>query len=139
MIGVIIVTHGDMAKGMKNAAEMIVGEKEFLFAIGYHVGESLKDLENRICRSIDRNKKYDKWIIFSDMFGGTPSNVSSVVITQKNGVLITDVNLSMVLQALTNAGKSDFKTCIKSVMESGENCPRMITKEAIMKSSVNNE
>ncbi|SKC35698.1 PTS sugar transporter subunit IIA [Maledivibacter halophilus] len=132
MIGIIIVSHSNMANGIKDAVEMIVGEQENLFSVGYYIEDSLEDLSNNITNIID-NGECDEWIIFTDMFGDTPSNVSAVVTTQKNADVITGVNLVMILEILNMRKNHNKNEIIDQIVNIGKSGITTITKDEIMK------
>jgi len=131
LTGIILVSHSDMAEGTKHAAEMSLGSQEFLFAVCYYVGESFEDLYNNIQSVIDQNK-CENWILFTDMFGDTPSNVAALISTKNNAVVITGFSLGMLLEALVRRQNLDFKLLAESVMNSGKNGIKYIDRQMIL-------
>lgn len=131
MKGIIIVTHSNMAKGAKDAAEMIVGEQEHLYAVGFYVGEGLEDLHSKIQKIIDDNK-CDEWIIFTDMFGATPANVSSVIATENEATIVTGFNLSMILESLALRDSIETKELVSRLTDIDNLGIRYIDKDIIL-------
>ncbi len=76
MIGVIIITHGDLGKELLASAERILGKQEYVELIPVHVGDGLKNIRNRISDIIKDAGFPREKIILVDIFGGTPSNAS---------------------------------------------------------------
>lgn len=132
MTGIIVVTHSNMADGIKDAAEMIVGEQKGFFSVGYYVGESLEDLYKKIEDIILLNTLYENWIIFIDMFGDTPSNVASVICTKYNVTIVTGVNLGMLMEAIVSRNSSKGDDLIDSLLEVGKSSIRYINKDMIL-------
>lgn len=131
MTGIIVVTHSNMADGVKNAAEMILGEKEAFFPVGYYVGESLEDLYNKIENIILENS-CEKWIIFTDMFGDTPSNVASIICTKHDAVVVTGVNLGIVIETLVSRDNLERDDLVTSLLNIGKSDIRYIDRDIIL-------
>ncbi|WP_132995666.1 PTS sugar transporter subunit IIA [Sporanaerobacter acetigenes] len=131
MTGIIIVTHSNMAEGIKDAAEMILGEKEGFFAVGYYVGESLEDLYNKIENVILENT-CEEWVIFTDMFGDTPSNVASIVCTKYDAVVVTGANLGMIIETLVSRDSLKRDEFIDSLLNVGKSDIRYIDRDIIL-------
>lgn len=100
MVGVIIVTHCDLAQEFLRAARLIVGEDralEGIEVISVQANEMNEDLLKRIggaIRKVDRGKGV---LILTDMFGGTPSNVSLSFLKEGKVEVVTGVNLPMMV------------------------------------------
>lgn len=132
MIGIIIVTHSDMASGIHKAVEMIAGKQENFSSIGFYVDDTLEELSQKIDSEIKKNN-CENTIIFTDMFGDTPTNVSAVVTTKINAVVVTGVNLGMVLESLTCREYLEIDRLIEQITKAGTDGIRYITKELIEK------
>ena len=76
MIGVVVVTHGQLATELVNAAEMIVGDLPRFSAVSIGWHEDTEDARHEIAQAIERVKQADGVLILTDMFGGTPSNLA---------------------------------------------------------------
>ncbi len=98
MIGIIVVTHGQLANELVNAAEMIVGEIPNVTAvsIGWHF--SPQDAEKEIKNAIEKTDSGQGSVILTDMFGGTPANLSLTFLEKDRVEVITGVNLSMLIK-----------------------------------------
>jgi PTS system mannose-specific IIA component len=97
MIGALVVSHGHLAQELLAAAEMIVGEISHMQAvsIGWHddVNEARSEIERRIS-DVDSGAGV---LLLTDMFGGTPSNISLAFLSEAVEV-VSGVNLSMVIK-----------------------------------------
>ncbi|MGZ5467990.1 MAG: PTS sugar transporter subunit IIA, partial [Candidatus Aminicenantales bacterium] len=76
MIGGIIVCHGRMAEELLNALTIILGEAPNIEAISIGWYDDVEDSKKKIAQSLKRVDQKSGVVIFTDMFGGTPSNLS---------------------------------------------------------------
>ena len=79
MIGVVVVTHGQLATELVNAAETIVGDLPNFFAVSIGWHEDVQDARDEIAAAIERVKQPGGVLLATDMFGGTPSNLGDHV------------------------------------------------------------
>lgn len=131
MTGIIVATHSNMADGIKDAVEMILEEQKAFFSVGYYVGESLEDLYKKIENTILENP-HENWIVFTDMFGDTPSNVASIICTKYDAFIITGVNLGMVIESLVLRDSLKADCLIDSLLEAGKSGIRYIDRDMIL-------
>lgn len=113
MVGVIVITHCNLAEEFLRATRLIVGEDKALEGIeGLSVQptEMNEDLRMRISSAIRKVDRGDGVLILTDMFGGTPSNLSLSFLKDEEVEVVTGVNLPMMV-ALGNyrKGKSLHK------------------------------
>jgi len=95
MIGAIIITHGKLAEVLVATAEAITGKLENVRHISIDACDSAKCISDAIGSAVKTMHRKDGIIIFTDMFGGTPSNIGlSFLETGK----VTGVNLPMLLK-----------------------------------------
>ena len=98
MIGIVVVTHGQLARELVSSAEMIVGEIPDVtsVSIGWH--DSPEDAQKEIREAIKRVEKGNGTVVLTDMFGGTPSNLSLSFLETDRLEVITGVNLPMLIK-----------------------------------------
>ena len=120
LIGGLIVTHGQLGHELVAAAEMIVGEISHIasVSIGWHddVNESKKDIEEAV-RTVDMGKGV---IIFTDMFGGTPSNVTLSLLKKDEVEIVTGVNLPMIVRLATQTEQDLLSELATKVKDQGK-------------------
>ena len=75
MIGVVVVTHGQLATELVNAAEMIVGDLPQFTAVSIGWHDDVNDAREEIAQAIERVRGDAGVLLLTDMFGGTPSNL----------------------------------------------------------------
>jgi PTS system mannose-specific IIA component len=98
MIGIVIVTHGNLATEVLKTAELIVGNIENAEAIDIDPKTSMEQIHNDIERAIKSVDNGDGVLVMTDMFGGTPSNLSLSFLGRYNVEVITGVNIPMLLR-----------------------------------------
>src|ERR1043165_5986479 len=108
MIGVVVVTHGQLAAELLNAAEMIVGDlpKFAAVSIGWH--EDVNDARDEIAKAVERVDGESGVLVLTDMFGGTPSNLGMTFLKKDRVEVITGVNLPMLIKLANLRGSSDL-------------------------------
>lgn len=98
MIGIVIATHGKMAEGIADAVSMIIGKQSQFIPLGIKADETTECFSQRLSNAINKVNSGKGVIVFTDLFGATPTNVSGNFIYKSNIELITGVNLPMVLE-----------------------------------------
>lgn len=106
MIGAVIVTHGRLARELLDATERIVGTTECIRAVSMDWDDEVADAREEIRGAIGEVDQGDGVLIFTDMFGGTPTNVSLAFLEKERVEIITGVNLPMIIK-LTSLQNSD--------------------------------
>ncbi|MEK6372334.1 MAG: hypothetical protein AABO58_06525 [Acidobacteriota bacterium] len=100
MIGALIVTHGHLANELLNAAQRIETNIGLIEAVPLEWTDSVDEAREKIRKALDRLGA-DSVIIFTDMFGGTPSNISLSFLEKDRVEIITGVNLPMIVKFAT--------------------------------------
>ncbi|MET3696681.1 PTS system mannose-specific IIA component [Bacillus oleivorans] len=103
-IGLIIATHGGLAEGLKSAIQLIMGPQDNLRTIGLQPGKDIQDMKHAIKEKIIELNQYNHVFIMSDLFGGTPSNSTTLVQKEFQHKVrhLTGVNLPMLIQFYTS-------------------------------------
>jgi PTS system mannose-specific IIA component len=100
MIGVLVVTHCRLGDALLEATEFILGERpEAMTAVSIDIKENADKLRNKIADAIKKLKGDDGILILTDMFGGTPSNLSYSFLEEGRIEVISGVNLPMLIRA----------------------------------------
>jgi PTS system mannose-specific IIA component len=100
MVGVVIVTHCHLASELLTATRLIVGEEkalEGMEALSVQVNEMNDDLRRRIAAAVRKVDRGQGVLILTDMFGGTPSNLSLSFLKEGQVEVVTGVNLPMMV------------------------------------------
>jgi PTS system mannose-specific IIA component len=121
MIGVVVVTHGQLATELVNAAETIVGELPRFAAVSIGWHEDTEDARNEIAQAIARVDDGTGVLILTDMFGGTPSNLAMTFLAEERVEVITGVNLPMLIKLVNMPQPSDLLAVARDMREHGRN------------------
>lgn len=119
MIGVVVVTHGQLATELVNGAEAIVGDlPQFAaVAIGWH--EDTEDAREEIARAIARVRQDRGVLILTDMFGGTPANLAMTFLAEGAVEVVTGVNLPMLIKLSGITEQADLLAVARDLREHG--------------------
>jgi len=120
MIGGLIVTHGRLAIELLNAAEMIVGEVHHITAVSLGWHDDVDMATGTIEKALERVKGPDGVLILTDMFGGTPTNISSTFLDQDKVEVVTGVNLPMLIKLAQIGEGQTLAAAAKIVKEQGQ-------------------
>lgn len=117
MIGIVVVTHGQLGQALTDTAELIFGATpESVISVSIDLNEPVKKLNEKIqaaIKSVDSNKGI---LLLTDMFGGTPSNLSYSFMDEGRIEVISGVNLPVLLKAINIRNKDmDLNQMAKTI------------------------
>ena len=121
MIGIVVVTHGQVATELVNAAETIVGDLPHFSAVSIGWHEDTEDARAEIEQAIARVEQGNGVLILTDMFGGTPTNLAVTFLALDRVEVITGVNLPMLIKLAGLVGASDLIAVAREMREHGRN------------------
>jgi len=98
MIGVLITTHGDLGKELIKAAEMIKGPMRGVLHIPIDQSKGVEEIKKEMMGAIKKLDQGKGVLIMTDLFGGTPSNISLSFMKEGKVEVLTGVNLPMMLK-----------------------------------------
>ena len=125
-VGVVIVTHGQLATELLNAAEMIVGDLPHFTAlsIGWH--DDVTAAREAMQEAATRLNAGAGVLLVTDMFGGTPANLALSLVDAGRVEVITGVNLPMLIKlARTTHGQRDLAGLARQACQDGKDAIRM--------------
>jgi PTS system mannose-specific IIA component len=121
MIGVVVVTHGQLATELVNAAETIVGDLPNFFAVSIGWHEDVQDARAEIAAAIEKVRQPGGVLLATDMFGGTPANLGITFLEQDRIEIVTGVNLPMLLKAASIKEPASLIEIARTLREHGRN------------------
>src|SRR5262249_9020783 len=98
MIGILLVTHGRLAEELRAAALTIQPGLERIVAVALEWSETGEDAREKIRRGLEQADEGDGAVILTDMFGGTPTNLTLPFLRKDRVEIVTGVNLPMDLK-----------------------------------------
>ncbi len=119
MIGIVLVTHGKLADEFRGALEHVVGPQKMIETIAIGASDNMEKRRDDILAAANKVNGDNGVIILTDMFGGTPSNLSISIMVPGEIEVLAGVNLPMLIKLASIRGESDIKTAIKAARDSG--------------------
>ena len=120
MIGLLIVTHCDLSTEFLKAAEFIVGRIDLADTISITQSLDSDQIRKTIAEKIADLNKGKGVLILTDMFGGTPSNLSLSFLKEEMVEVITGVNLPMVIAIAHNRSDIELSELAEKAQEAGK-------------------
>jgi PTS system mannose-specific IIA component len=117
VIGIVVVTHGQLAAELVNAAGQIVGEIPRIVAVSIGWADDMNVAREAIERAL-AEVGTDGALVLTDMFGGTPTNVTLPFLSERVEI-VTGVNLPMLIK-LTSLREGDLLEVARVVREQGK-------------------
>ena len=119
MIGIVLVTHGNLAREFLAALEHVVGPQQCVSTVCIGADD---DMEKRRAEILERTRACDTGegvIVLTDMFGGTPSNLAISIMQQREVEVIAGVNLPMLVKLARVRADLEIKQAVKEAAEAG--------------------
>ena len=120
MIGIIIVTHGNLALELKSAMEHILGVQKNIEIICISSDDDLDERKNDIEGSIKKIDNNNGIVMLTDMFGGTPSNLAISFLKTGKIEIISGVNLPMLVKLIGLRDSNDLQKVARESKESAQ-------------------
>ena len=121
MLSVVVITHGQLATELLNAAETIVGDLPRFAAVSIGWHDDVEDAREEIAQAVTRVDEGDGVLLLTDMFGGTPSNLGITFLKSDNVEVLTGVNLPMLLKVASIEGSTSLLEAARQMREHARN------------------
>jgi PTS system mannose-specific IIA component len=121
MIGVVVVTHGQLASELVSAAETIVGDLPQMKAVSIGWHEDVQDARQEIAAAIAAVAGPEGVIVATDMFGGTPANLGITFLEAGKVEVVTGVNLPMLIKLASLRDTATVLDAARQIREHGRN------------------
>lgn len=106
MIGIVIVAHGGLAREYLAAVEHVVGAQDGMLSIAIGAEDDRAEKQSEICAAADAVDSGDGVVIVTDMFGGSPSNLSLRACNPENRRILYGANLPMLIKLAKSRKRS---------------------------------
>ena len=120
MIGLVLVTHGSLAKEFQLALEHVVGPQEQVDTISIGPDDDMEQRRQDILDAVGRVNSGSGTIILTDMFGGTPSNLAISIMEPGLIEVVAGVNLPMLIKLAGVRSSDDMDAALDKAVESGK-------------------
>jgi PTS system mannose-specific IIA component len=118
VIGIVIVAHGGLSKEYLAAVEHVVGKQEGIATVAIEPTHDRHVKETEICNAAEDVDAGDGVVIVTDMFGGTPSNLSMLACKPQNRKIVYGANLPMLIKLATSR-RMPIQTAIDAALTAG--------------------
>ena len=119
MIGLVLVTHGNLAEEFVGALQHVVGNQEHVATVCIGPDDNMEERRKDIIKKIAIVDQGKGVILLTDMFGGTPSNLAISVIDNPNIEVIAGINLPMLIKLAAVRKSSSLNDTIYSAQKAG--------------------
>ncbi|MEP3198821.1 MAG: PTS sugar transporter subunit IIA [Lentilitoribacter sp.] len=120
MIGLVLVTHGNLAEEFKNALEHVVGQQDAVETICIGPDDDMDRRREDIVNAVKEADQGNGVIILTDMFGGTPSNLSISVMDTGEIEVIAGINLPMLIKLARVREDNDMQKSLQEAQDAGK-------------------
>ena len=121
MIGILVVAHANLGQTLIDTVEFILGgEQEFMMSVSIDIQQNPENLRKKIKQGIAKVRSDNGVIIMTDMFGGTPSNLSYSFLEEGTVEVISGVNLPILLKAVTARKKMNMEKLTSTLVDHGK-------------------
>lgn len=119
MVGIVVVAHGQFANELVATTEFIVGKKENIVSVMTDPTKPVEVLREDIANAIKKVDKGDGVLILTDMFGGTPSNISLSFLEENHVEVLAGVNLPVLIKLASTNVDMPIKELANMIKEYG--------------------
>jgi len=119
MIGIVLVTHGNLAGEFKNAVEHVVGPQKNIIALSIEADDHMENRRGDIAEAVQDVDTGDGVIILTDLFGGTPSNMAISMMQDDKIEVIAGINLPMLVKLVGLRENSNLLEAAEKAQEAG--------------------
>ncbi len=119
MIGIVLVTHGHLADELVSAFEHIVGRRDGIATVCIGPEDDMEQRRGEIIEIIASVENGMGVVLLTDMFGGTPSNLSISVMNETGVEVIAGVNLPMLIQLARVRANMDLASAVTEARDAG--------------------
>ena len=118
MIGIVIVAHGGLAREYLAAVEHVVGTQSGIQAISIENEHDRNQKQREICDAADQVDQGEGVVVVTDMFGGSPSNLSLLACQPEGRRILYGANLPMLIK-LAKSRHMDVSNAVRAATEAG--------------------
>lgn len=120
MTGVVIVTHYRLGEEFLQALRLIVPDAPPVQAVSVDPKQSVDEMREAIAQALRRADTGDGVLVLTDMFGGTPSNISLSFLAEHRVEIVTGLNLPMLIKLATMTEKKPLEELAAFIKEYGQ-------------------
>ncbi len=119
-IGVVIVTQHRLGEEFLKAVQQIVPDPPEFHSVAIEPGQAIDDMRHAIDSALTRADQGQGVLVLTDMFGGTPSNISLSFLDDRRVEVVTGLNLPMLIKLATLSEEKSLEELAKFIKEYGQ-------------------
>ena len=119
MIGIVLVTHGNLAREFLAALEHVVGPQQCISAVCIGADDDMEQRRREILECVGKVDEGGGVVVLTDMFGGTPSNLAISIMDKAKVEVIAGVNLPMLIKLASVRSTKKLEDAVAAAQEAG--------------------
>ncbi len=120
MIGLVLVTHGNLADEFVAAMQHVVGKQEQIATVCIGPEDDMEMRRDEILKKVEDVNDGNGVVVLTDMFGGTPSNLAISIMDRAKVEILAGVNLPMLIKIASLRKEKDLKNTVEGAQEAGK-------------------
>ncbi|MBE6454051.1 MAG: PTS sugar transporter subunit IIA [Alphaproteobacteria bacterium] len=120
MIGLVLVTHGNLANEFISAMQHVVGPQEQVEGVCIGPDDDMEMRRNEILAKVTNVDSGEGVVLLTDMFGGTPSNLALSMMDRANVEILAGINLPMLIKIASLRKEKDMKETVEGAQDAGK-------------------
>ncbi len=120
MIGLVLVTHGNLAKEFISAMQHVVGKQEQIDSVCIGPEDDMEVRRAEILEKVSNVDGGQGVVVLTDMFGGTPSNLAISIMDKANVEILAGINLPMLIKIASLRKEKNLKETVIGAQEAGK-------------------
>ena len=123
MIGILVISHGDLSKSIVETGKMIVGTNDKVEYLGLYSGDDIEAFYNQTAKKIEELDDGDGVLVFSDLYGASPFKATAYGASKLSNVLyrsISGVNFPMFIESVLQRENKTLEELSNYVMNIGK-------------------
>ena len=120
MIGLVLVTHGNLANEFVSAMQHVVGKQDNVATVCIGPEDDMEIRRSEIIKKVEDVNSGKGVVVLTDMFGGTPSNLAISIMDKAKVEIIAGVNLPMLIKIASLRKEKDLKQTVEGAQEAGK-------------------
>lgn len=120
MIGLVLVTHGNLAKEFLSAMQHVVGVQQQIDTVCIGPEDDMEMRRNEIMEKVNQTNSGEGVVLLTDMFGGTPSNLALSIMDRANVEILAGINLPMLIKIATLRKDKNLRDTVDGAQEAGK-------------------
>lgn len=120
MIGLVLVTHGNLALEFISAMQHVVGKQENVLPVCIGPEDDMEQRRAEILKKVSEVDSGSGVVVLTDMFGGTPSNLAISIMDRANVEIIAGMNLPMLIKLASLRKEKNLKDAVAGAQEAGK-------------------